>query len=74
MLVVIKSTILPTNVNDLSKITKTVDINSILCFFFNELYDKYGEYINQDIIFDMKTNEIKSNEIAMRYIKNRDEK
>tara|TARA_B000000557_G_C20672059_1_gene399280 strand:- start:88 stop:801 length:714 start_codon:yes stop_codon:yes gene_type:complete len=39
----------------LSKITKTVDINSILCFFFNELYDKYGEYINQDIIFDMKT-------------------
>ena len=39
----------------LLKTTKTVDINSILCFFFNQLYDKYGEQIDQDIIFDMKT-------------------
>ena len=38
----------------LEKITRTVDIKSILCFFFNNLYQQYAEKIDQDIIFDMK--------------------
>jgi len=38
----------------LEKIARTVDIKSILCFFFNNLYQKYAEKIDQNIIFDMK--------------------
>lgn len=42
------------NYNYLLKITKTADIKSLFCFFFNYLYKQYGEQMDQDIIFDMK--------------------
>ena len=36
------------------KITKTIDIKSLLCFFFNHLYENHGDKIDQDIIYDIK--------------------
>uniref|UniRef100_A0A6C0KZ64 AAA+ ATPase domain-containing protein n=1 Tax=viral metagenome TaxID=1070528 RepID=A0A6C0KZ64_9ZZZZ len=42
------------NHNYLLKITKTADIKSLFCFFFNYLYEQYGDQMDQDIIFDMK--------------------
>ena len=38
----------------LEKLTKTVDIKSIFTFFFIELYEKYGEHFDIDIILNMK--------------------
>ena len=42
------------NYNYVLKVTKTVDIKSLFCFFFNYLYEHYGEQMDPDIIFDMK--------------------
>ena len=41
-------------INTLKKLTKTVDIKSIFTFFFIELYEKYGEHFDIDIILNMK--------------------
>lgn len=38
----------------LSKITTHVDIKTILCFFSIYLYDNYAEYLDHDIVFDIK--------------------
>ena len=38
----------------LEKLTKTVDIKSVLVFFFTYMYEKFGEELDYDIIIDMK--------------------
>lgn len=42
------------NYKYLLKTTKLIDMKSLLCFFFNRLYEKYGDKLDEDIIFDMK--------------------
>lgn len=38
----------------LEKLTRTVDVKTIFTFFFVELYEKFGEYLETDIVLNMK--------------------
>lgn len=42
------------NHKHIEKLTKIVDIKSLFAFFFIELYEKYGDHLDIDIILNMK--------------------